>query len=373
MVLKSFKLRLYPNLEQSSKLNKTLGCTRLVYNYFLDYKINLYKNTGTSINYKDCSKLSTQLKLERPFLKEVDKFSMQNALKGLHSAYDHFFKDGFGFPKFKSKRNPKNSYTTNFTNNNIKIENHHIQLPKVGKVKYKGYKNKNISEYKIVRATISKNNLNQYFCFVTCEVEVQSMPKLATSVGIDFGIKTFATLSNSGSIFNPRTLFVYEHKLKQEQRKLSKKQKGSKNNEKQRLKLAKIHNKVANIREDFLQKETTKIIKENQIINIEKLSVKMMMTSKEYKNIAKELANVSINKAIQMLKYKADWYKRTLVEIGEYYPSSQLCHCCGYQNKELKLSDREWICPSCNTHLDRDYNASINILKEGQRILATRK
>ena len=371
MVYKAFKFRIYPNLEQQIQINKTLGCARLVYNYFLNYKNDYYKTTGKSISYTSCSKLLTQLKKDRPFLKEVDKFSMQNALKELQTAFNHFFKDGYGYPKFKSKRNIKNSYTTHFTRDNIKVLDHHIQIPKVGKIKYKGYKNKNIGQYKIIKATISKNSSNQYFCSVTCEVDINPMPTLTTSVGIDFGIKAFATLSNGVSIRNPRTLFVYEHKLKKAQRKLSKKQKGSKNYEKQRLKVARIHNKIANIREDFLQKETTKIIRENQIICIEDLSVKKMMMSKKHKNIAKELSNVSLNKAVKMLTYKAEWYKRELVKIDTYYPSSQLCNNCGYQNKNLKLIDREWICPSCNTKLDRDYNSSINIEKEGLRILAT--
>ena len=368
LIYKAFKLRIYPNKEQAILINKTLGCSRLIYNYFLDYKINLYKNTKKSISYNACSKLLTSLKVDKPFLKEVDKFSLQNSLKDLQASYNHFFKDGFGYPKFKSKHNIKNSYTTNFTNNNIKFINNKLQLPKIGMLKYKGWKNKNIGELKIIKATISKNNINQYFCSVVCEVEVNELPKNTNSIGIDLGVKNFMTLSNKEVIENPRTLFKYENKLKKEQRKLSKKEKGSKNFEKQRLKLAKIHNKIANIRENFLQQVTTKLIRENQIICLEDLAVKKMLVEK---HLSKEILNVSFNKTINLLKYKAEWYGRQLIQVGKHYPSSQLCNCCGYTNTKLTLKDREWVCPSCKTKHDRDFNASLNILKEGLRIATT--
>lgn len=367
---KAFKFRLYPNLEQADKINQTIGCSRLVYNQFLDFKIYDYKNNKTSNSYNTCSKLLTKLKLSLPFLKEVDKFALQNSLKHLNSSYENFFKNGFGFPKFKSKHNKVNSYTTNFTNNNIKVTDKFIQLPKVGKVKYRGYKNNNISEFKIISATVSKNNLNQYYCSVCCEVNINSLPTLTKEIGIDLGVKTFATCSDGKIISNPRTLSKYEKRLKKQQKKLSKKEKGSKNREKQRLILAKIHQKIANIREDFLQKETTKIINENQVICIEDLSVKNMMSKKNsLKNMAKELSNVSLNRFVNILTYKADWYGRDLIKIDRYYPSSQLCNNCGYKNTTLDIKDREWICPSCKSKLDRDYNASLNILTEGLRIV----
>lgn len=366
---KAFKFRLYPNLEQANKINQTIGCSRLVYNQFLDFKIYDYKNNKTSNSYHTCSKLLTKLKLALPFLKEVDKFALQNSLKNLNSSYENFFKNGFGFPKFKSKHNKVNSYTTNFTNNNIKVLDKYIQLPKVGKVKYRGYKNNNIGKFKIISATVSKNNLNQYYCSICCEVDITPLPTLTKEIGIDLGVKTFATFSDEKTIANPRTLSKYEKRLKKQQRKLSKKEKGSKNSEKQRLILAKIHQKIANIREDFLQKETTKIISENQVICIEDLSVKNMMSKKNsLKNMAKELSNVSLNRFVNILTYKADWYGRKLIKIDKYYPSSQLCNSCGYKNTALNINDREWVCPSCKSKLDRDYNASLNILAEGLRI-----
>lgn len=367
---KAFKFRLYPNLEQANKINQTIGCSRLVYNQFLDFKIYDYKNNKTSNSYNTCSKLLTKLKVSLPFLKEVDKFALQNSLKHLNSSYENFFKNGFGFPNFKSKHNKVNSYTTNFTNNNIKVTDKFIQLPKVGKVKYRGYKNNNISEFKIISATVSKNNLNQYYCSICCEVVISTLPTLTKEIGIDLGVKTFATCSDGKIISNLRTLAKYEKRLKKQQRKLSKKEKGSKNREKQRLILAKIHQKIANIREDFLQKETTKIISENQVICIEDLSVKNMMSRKNsLKNMAKELSNVSLNRFVNILTYKSDWYGRTLVKVDKYYPSSQLCNNCGYKNTTLNINDREWICPSCKSKLDRDYNASLNILAEGRRIV----
>lgn len=363
---------MYPNKEQAILINKTLGSVRFVYNHFLDMKIKTYQATGKSLPYKECSKLLTELKKTTPWLKEPDKFSLQNSLRHLEDAYKRFFVQKNGFPKFKSKRAHEQSYTTNFTNNNIEIIDKHIKLPKLGTIRFRGYKNHNLAQYKIVKATISKDNLGHYYCAITCEVETSVLPPVSKKVGIDLGVKTFATLSNGTTIPNPRTLHTYEKKLKKEQRKLSAKKKGSNNFHKQRKKVAKLHKKIANIRKDFLQKVSTCIIKENQIICMEDLSVKSMMTgATSTTNMNKELSNVGLHQFVSMLTYKADWYGRTLIKVDKYYPSSQLCNICGYQNKELTLKDRTWTCPSCHSTLDRDYNASLNILQEGLRLIKT--
>ncbi|NME95351.1 IS200/IS605 family element transposase accessory protein TnpB [Clostridium cochlearium] len=359
---RAYKFRLYPNSEQEILINKTFGCTRLVYNHFLNERIEHYKQTGKSLTYNSCSNLLTELKKQKLFLKEVDKFSLQNSLRDLDNAFKNFF-NGSGYPKFKSKKHHHHSYRTNLTNNNIEVFEKHIKLPKLGRIKRKGYKN---IEGKIISATISKSSTGKYFCSLVVEKEIIPLPKANSNIGIDLGIKAFATLSNGEIITNPKTLYRYEAKLKREQRKLSKKVKGSKNFNKQRLKVSKLHEKVANIRQDFLHKVTTKLINENQVICLEDLNVKGMLKNH---HLAKTISDVGLNKFLTYLSYKADWHGRTIIQVDRFYPSSQLCSKCGYKNPLVKnLGIREWECPSCGTVHDRDINASINILQEGLRI-----
>lgn len=330
------------------------------------------------------------MKKEKIFLKEIDKFALQNSLKNLSNAYSNFFKkqkrtnlkftketvekanklgksltnyDMDGHPKFKNKHNNFNSYRTNFTNNNIEIFKKSIKLPKLKLIKRKGYKN---IEGKIISATISKNTVNQYYCSLLIEKDIIKLPEVTSTIGIDLGIKNFAILSNGEVILNHNTLNKYESKLKKEQKRLSSKEKGSNNYKKQQYKLAKVYNKIKNIRHDFLNKITTKLIKENQIICLEDLNVKGMLQNH---HLAKAISNLGINEFENKLKYKANWYGRVIQYVDRFYPSSQLCHECGSQNPLVKnLSIREWICPKCNTIHDRDLNAALNIKKEGLRL-----
>jgi len=310
------------------------------------------------------------------WLKEVDKWTLINSLRNLDKAYQNFFREQKkgnkeqGFPKFKSKHG-KQSYRTSFNNNNIEIKNNKIKLPKLKWIKCKITKE---IEGRILNVTISKSKTDKYFVSICCtDINKKYLPESKNYIGIDLGIKDFAIISNGEIIQNPKYLSKLERKLKREQRKLSRKQKGSKNRNKQRIRLAKIYEKIVNQKLDFLHKTSTKIINENQIICLEDLNVKNMVENKRNKKskLSKAILSVSWGEFKRQLIYKSNWYGRQLVIINRFYPSSQLCNICGYQNKEVKdLSIREWICLGCGEIHNRDLNASKNILKEGLRLLA---
>jgi putative transposase len=321
---------------------------------------------------KDDSKLKTEkeYKIEFDWLKEVDSIALQQARIDLKTAYDNFFRKlKSGQPtnlKFKSKHNPKNSYRTINVNNSIGVEENKIKLPKLGFVKFR--KSREVSG-KIKSVTVSKNILNRYYISVLCEVEIEKLPTSNKEIGIDLGLKEFCITSDNEFVSNPRYLRNSELKLKKAQRKLSLRKKGSYRRFKQQKKVFKLHEKVRNQRLDFLHKLSTKLINENQVICLEDLQVKNMV-----KNhcLAKSISDVSWSKFVELLKYKADWYGRTLVQIDKFFPSSKTCSCCGNIKKDLTLKDRVYNCSSCGTTINRDYNASLNILEEGLRILSGR-
>jgi len=360
--LKAFKFRIEPNKQQKVLINKTLGCTRFLYNRMLDEKQTKYKS-------KDKSKLKTEkeYKIDFEWLKEVNSTALQQARIDLKTAYDNFFRKlKAGQPtnlKFKSKHNPKNSYRTINVNNSIRVEENKIRLPKLGFVKFK--KSREVSG-KIKSVTVSKNILGRCYISVLCEVEIEKLPKLDTQVGIDLGLKEFCITSDSEFVSNPRFLRKSEQELKKAQRILSHRVKKGKNRFKQQKVVFKIHQKIANQRLDFLHKLSTRLIIENQVICLEDLQVRNMV-----KNhcLAKSISDVSWSKFVELLRYKAEWYGRELVQIGKFFPSSKTCSSCGNIKKDLTLKDREYQCSSCGTKIDRDYNASLNILEEGLRIL----
>lgn len=371
---KSIKLRIYPNREQEELINKTFGCSRFVYNYYLDKKIKLYEKKKESLSYNQCSKDLTGLKKELEWLREPDKFSLQASLENLNSAYDRFFKGLGAYPKFKSKKYNKQSYTTKFSNNNIQIFEGHIKLPKLGLVKYR---DNSFIENKITRVTISKTKTGKYFASVTYEKEEEPLEKTGLSIGIDLGLKDFCILSSGEKISNPKYYTSLQDKLVREQRKLSrmqrlaldqnKKLEDCKNYQKQKLKVARVHEKIANKRTDFLQKLTSDIVKNHDLICLENLNVKGMLKNKR---LAKSISDVSWYEFIRQLTYKAEWYGKEVVILDRWFPSSKTCHVCGYKKEDLQLKDRSWICPTCGTNHDRDINAAINILNEGLRLLS---
>jgi len=359
---KAFKFRLAPNKGQKVLISKTLGCCRFLYNQMLEEKQLKYTN-------KDKSKCKTekQYKEEFSFLKEVDSISLQQTRIDLTTSYKNFFRKIKQKQKtslrFKSKHNPKHSYRTMNISDSIRIKDNRIKLPKLGFVKLK--KSRGV-DGKVKSVTISKNILGNYYISILCEVEIQKLPKLNKNIGIDLGIKKFCITSDNDKEPNPKYYRKLELKLKKTQRILSRRKKGSKNRFKQQKKLFKIHEKIRNQRLDFLHKLSTKLISENQVICLEDLSVKNMV-----KNhcLAKSISDASWSKFVGFLKYKADWYGRELVQIDKFFPSSKMCSNCGNIKKDLTLKDREYCCSSCGIKIDRDYNAALNILKEGLRIL----
>ena len=366
-MLKAYKYRIYPNRAQAILIQKTFGCCRFVYNQTLAYRKNFYETEKKSMNKMDCNNhVNRVLKHDYEWLKEVDKFALTNAIYSMDNAYQRFFKLHAGYPKFRSKHSNKRSYTTCITGTNIKVlfDENKIQLPKLKLVRARLSKP---FVGQIKQATVSQTPTGKYFVSVLVETEHKPLPSTDKTIGVDLGIKDLLITSDGKKYDNKRIIKQYEDKLSRAQRRLSRKVKGSNNYNKQRIKVARIHEKIHNTRIDYLHKITHKLISENQVIVSEDLAVSNMVQNH---NLAKAISDCGWYELTRQLTYKAEWNNRRYIKIGRFVASSQTCHVCGHINPETKdLSVREWDCPQCGAHHDRDINAAINILNEGLKCL----
>jgi putative transposase len=360
VINKTYRFRIYPTAKQEQNLARHFGHSRFVYNYFLNQRKEQYQSDKKSDNYYKQAASLTKLKKEEgtEWLKEVNSQTLQFALKSLDSAYTNFFRGNAKFPRFKSRRH-KNSFTIPQFG---RIDDGKLNIPKFKEgIKIKIHRE---LKGKIGKMSITRTPTGKYFVSIFTEQEIEQLTKTDKVLGIDLGLKDFVITSDNKKFKNNRYTKKYARELKKAQQHLSRKQKGSNGFEKQKLKVAKIHENISNSRLDALHKVSKELIDENQIICIEDLNVKGMIKNRK---LSKHIADASWGNFVNLLQYKADWYGREVVKINRWYPSSKTCNECGWINQDLNLSDREWTCK--NGHkLDRDLNASQNILKEGLKI-----
>lgn len=371
-MLKSIKIQIYPNTVQKEFIAKQLGCCRLIYNKLLDYKKTQYEQNKQSVSLSQLGKYLTNLKKqdEYLFLNDVYSVCLQQSMQDLIKAYDNFFKLHKGYPKFKSKKDTKQSCRFSnvmFKYKCDKINGNRITLIKqLSNILFKCSRKDEIylnhlQKY-IQSITLIKSSSEKYYLSICIDYNIIQKEKLDTIIGLDLGIKDFIVDSNGNRYENKHFYKNQENKLKKLNKQLSRKQKGSNNRNKVRIKLAKVYEKIKNQRQNYLHQITSKLVNENQIICIEDLNVKGMMSNHK---LAKSIQELSFYEFRRQLEYKCRWYGRQLIIIDRFYPSSKTCHNCGHIYKGLKLNEREWICPHCGKLIDRDYNASLNILDEG--------
>ena len=366
IIHKTYKYRLYPNKKQRALLQQHFGATRFVWNYFLSERKRSYLEDKKSLTFYDNSKALTLLKQSEKYswLKEVSSISLQASLQDLDTAYGRFFQKKSKFPKFKSEKNPKQSFRCR---QSVSIKDNKLCFPKFQTgVKLK---QNQVFSGSIRFVTISKTATGKYFASMTCIVEHQPMNFLARKqrIGVDLGIKTLMTCSNGQKVPNSKEYKAAEKNLAYEQRQLSKKQKGSNARNKQRKKVALVHEKISCKRKDYIHKATAKLVQQSIIIVVENLNVKGMVKNR---NLAKHISDANWSTIIDQLRYKSEWNDRVFVQVDRFFPSSKTCSKCFFIKQSLSLNEREWSCPSCGATHDRDVNASKNILKQGLKILS---
>ncbi|AKG37094.1 IS200/IS605 family element RNA-guided endonuclease TnpB [Paenibacillus durus] len=356
MVHKAHKYRIYPNPEQRQLIHQMFGCCRFVFNHFLIKWNETYAATGKGLSYNTCATQLPALKQQFEWLKSVDSIALQSAVRNVADSFERFFKKQNQAPRFKSRKHPVQSYTTKYTNDNIAINGNRLKLPKLSWLRFA---NSRACEGRILSATLRRNAAGKYFVSILCEVEMKPLPQTDKEIGIDLGLKELAVCSDGLRVTNPKVFRKYEQKLAFWQRRMARRNKGGSNWQKAKQKVAQIHEKIVGSRHDVLHQLTTKLIRENQTISIENLSVANMLKNHR---LAKSIADASWGEFARQLSYKAEWYGRTLKFADTFAPTSQRCHVCGTIHSEVKkLSVRQWECPSCHTLHDRDENAAQNI------------
>jgi putative transposase len=364
---RAYKFRWYPTVEQRQILARTFGCTRWVYNWALVLKSRVYREEGKCLSYGDLSALLSVLKAqaETAWLAEVSSVVLQQSLRHLDRAFVNFFAGRARYPHFKSKK--RDTQAATYTANAFTLKDGYLTLAKMDTpldIVWSRQLPKGVAPSSV---TVSKDCADRYFISILVEEKIEHLPATDTKIGADLGLQSFVALSTGEKVVNPRFFAKDEQKLARAQRRHARKQKGSKNREKARRKVAKIHARIADRRRDCQHKLSTRLIRENQVICVESLAVKNMLQNH---SLAKAIADVGWGELVRQLDYKAAWYGRTMVKINRWYPSSKTCSSCGYTLASLDLDEREWTCPQCDTHHDRDINAATAVLSEGLRISA---
>jgi len=365
-IKRAYKFRFYPTSEQEMILAKTFGCARFAYNYMLRLRTDAWMQRQERIGYHETSAALTALKKqpEYAWLNEVSSVPVQQALRHLQTAFNNFFAKRARYPQFKRKDGPQ---AAEYTTSAFKLDGRSLKLAKMSEPLAVRWSRQIPKAAKVTTVTVSKDSAGRYFVSLLCDDVVAKKQAVDGKIGVDLGLTHFAILSTGEKVAAPNTFRRYEKKLAKLQRRLAKKTKGAKRREKAKLKVARLHAKIADARRDFLHKLSTRLINENQVIAIESLSVSNMQKNR---CLSKSISDASWSEFVRQLEYKARWYGRELIGIDRWYPSSKRCSDCGYTMPKMPLSVREWVCPECGSIHDRDINAARNVLAAGLAVSA---